>query len=150
MVTNTFTNGTTADATEVNTNFTESDGTLCFGGTLQTVAEATRYVPITGVNTTSYTTSKSGEILIPRAGTVQNLYVQANANSHDQSMVLTIFVNGIATSVIATVTAGSTAVFSDVSNTAAITAGQSVSLRVVLASGTGSVSDISYGVEIVS
>lgn len=72
------------------------------------------------------------KITLPYAGTLRNLRVQRTAQGAGGSCVATVMVNGVATSIVATMTAGSGGgLVSDLSNTATVALGDTVSVRFV-------------------
>lgn len=109
-------------------------------------AEATRYIPINGRITGGGNGAvHQSQSIIPRDGILTNLYAKANSNSHDQNYVVTVMINGVASALTVTITAGSTAVFSDTSNAPTVSAGDRVAYRVVLAAGTGAIDSVAFG-----
>jgi hypothetical protein len=106
-------------------------------GNASTVSSAlTRYVDSIDINATETSVGN----IIPLTGTLLNLYINVTANSlNSGTVVFTIMKNGSATSVTKTVNAGVTGIVSDTTNTASITAGDRITLRIVTSGSSGSV-----------
>lgn len=80
--------------------------------------------------------------LAPAAGTISKLYIKANGNTLDSATTVTLRKNGASTSLTATITAGSTSVFSDLSNTVSVAAGDVLAWQLTIAAGTGTLTGL--------
>ncbi len=102
---------------------------------------------VSGTNTTRYLTpghdgtaqtNNDRQIPMPRAGTLQNLFIEHNTPAgNGGSVFYTVLVNGVATA-ITTSLASTAASASDISNTVAVVAGDLVSIEVSKISSIGS------------
>jgi hypothetical protein len=71
-------------------------------------------------------------IFLPNACTLKNFYIRTNSQPATGSHVLTILKNGVATSIVVTIPAGSAAgVFSDTTNSVSFLAGDEISIQAV-------------------
>lgn len=75
-------------------------------------------------------TESPTQFVVPIAGTFKNLYVNAITNANTDNGTFTLRVNGASTSVVATVNALTTGIFSDTTHTAAVNAGDLVNLSI--------------------
>jgi hypothetical protein len=64
--------------------------------------------------------------IVPRSGTLQNLYVYSANNTSTTDVAVTVYVNSVATAITTTVTALTTGNFSDTTHTASVNAGDLV------------------------
>lgn len=83
------------------------------------------------------TTEGEAQWVAARSGTLKNLYVQATANTLDAGTPVTLRINGAPTTVTVTVPLGDVALHSDVANTAAVAAGDLISLEIDASGSTG-------------
>jgi hypothetical protein len=78
------------------------------------------------------------EMHAPRAGTIRNLYVRHNlANGNGNTVVYTLFVNGVATALSATLATGAVGFATDLVDSVAVAAGDRLVVRRVIAVGIG-------------
>jgi hypothetical protein len=103
--------------------------------------ESTRYATFIDLalaaSDTFSATESARQMIIPRAGTLKNLYVKTLATqASDAGLVLTVRVNGVDTGITITVAASAAAgVFSDTTHTAVVAAGDLLSLAATNLSG---------------
>jgi len=100
-------------------------------------------------NATLPTTESQGRFLVPKSGRVKSLFVKPRTNGLDVDAVLTLVKNGSDQAVVVTVTAGATTVFSDLTNSFSVAAGDELSIKCVIAAGTGTlvIESLSFLVE---
>jgi len=104
----------------------------------------TRYENSIGV----YDTEAKASFVIPKAGTIKNLYVQAATNTLNGNTVYTIVKNGTPTAVTLTI-ATTVLTGSDIVNTVAVSAGDYITIQVdTTASGSGAMTNRTIGFEI--
>ncbi len=85
------------------------------------------YSPLTQ-NTTNATESAVQQVM-PIAATIKNLYLNCNSNSNTGVFTVTLRVNGASSSLVVTVPASTTGVFSDTTHTVSVNAGDLVNLE---------------------
>ena len=92
----------------------------------------TRIVTIsgTGISTPfdTYSTGTNAGNLITDSGTLKNLTVNVELNSHTGTNYVTVYKNGVATTLKAAITAGTTGIFFDSTHTVSVVAGDIISL----------------------
>lgn len=88
---------------------------------------------------TTATTEANANVLIPVACRAYNLYVFATSNTFDGTLVCTVRKNGAGTTLTVTITAGSTATFSDLSNIVQFAAGDKICLETTENATTGTI-----------
>jgi len=117
----------------------ENQSTGFTGNSRQQIANGlTRYAPITGTvtpvasNTSAYTRS-----IVWRSGTIKNLYVRVSGNPGFTNSVLTILLDGVATSLNVTLNGATSG--QDLSDSFTVTAGQEIGVRIVTAGGANTV-----------
>lgn len=94
--------------------------------------------------TTSFSIFATGHVaLCPYAGVIKALFAEALTNSLSGTATITLMVNQVATALTVTITAGSTATFSDVSNSVAVSAGDQIGWRTITSAGTGTMIAVS-------
>jgi len=91
-------------------------------------------------------TEANVQALCPTAGTFKNLFILSSAPAAGQTLTATWRVNNADTALTCTVT-GTGTTCNDTTHTAACTAGQSYSLKLVTSATTGSLTSISGGIE---
>lgn len=102
-------------------------------------ANGTHYSDFSAALNASATETDVGNI-ITRAGTLRNLYIDPSSNTLNTGTgIFTIMVNGVASSIVVTISAGATTITSDTTHTASVTAGDRISIRGVLTGATGSI-----------
>lgn len=126
--------------------------TLMMGGNLVTsISAANTVYEGNGGNTCGTVTTAGCFIRSPISGTVKNFYLDVNAAGSGpgsgQSYTGTLYVNGSSTSVTCQIGPGQTAC-NDTTHTAAVTAGQSVSMQFVTSSGANSSISQGFSLEI--
>lgn len=75
------------------------------------------------------TTLGLGQLIMPTAGTLSNLYVNAKVNSNTSNTTVTLNVNGSTTTLVATVTASTTGAFSDTTHSVSVNAGDLITFQ---------------------
>lgn len=122
------------------------------GATVTQIGTASNnmYFPLMGLNYPTATLANV-EMVIERASTVRCFRGYVSANNLNQNATFTVMKNGAATSLTATVTAGSGAVtFADTSNSVAFAAGDKISVQVTgIGGATGNASVRRMQVEVV-
>lgn len=120
------------------------------GASAPATAGSTLYSTLTGEALTGQAVSGvNTRSVCPVAGTVGSFYVKAGTNTLNGSTVFTVRKNGADQTVTATITAGSTAVFSDTTHTFTVAAGDQLEVKVDgTASGSGGMSNATWGVVI--
>lgn len=104
--------------------------------TLATILPATTTYLIDN-NATLPTTESQGRFLVPKSGRVKSLFIKPRTNALDVNAIITLVKNGSDQTVVATVTAGATTVFSDLTHSFDVVAGDELSLKCVIGAGTG-------------
>lgn len=118
-------------------------------GEYTALATGTYYNAALHSNTNSSLTS-SVKSLCPVSGTVKNFRFRAGANTLNGNCVVTLLLNGVATSITVTITAGSTSKFSDTVNSFAISAGDELTIRAdATAASTGTMDGSAWCFEVV-
>jgi len=84
--------------------------------------------------------------LLPRAGTLRNLYVRASFNNLNGTTTITIMLNGVATSLQVVLAAGGLS-GSDTTHTVTIAAGDQISIRVVTGGSSGEIDNLITAME---
>ena len=137
---------------ELDTNFTDLDGRAhdtLIGETFGSVTASgnVAYCSFLGNSPGSISLEERHKTVCPAAGTINKFYFKSGVNTRTGDVVVTLLINGADSGISVTVTAGSTATFSDLVNTAAISAGGTLSLKVdATAAGTGSLTYNSWGI----
>jgi len=149
----TFTNGTVADADEVNSNFDAVNSLGIYGGGLYYSSSISynvnTYVPVNGISV-PHATEDYMKIVVPVSGVLKNFYVDVITNSLDGTMSFTIRKNGVNTDLEVTYSSSETGVKSDTSNTVSVSAGDVLSIRINTGGSTsGSASKINWGLQII-
>jgi hypothetical protein len=111
-------------------------------------AGSTVYMGLPGFNAASGTES-SRQTVVPLAGTIKNFYlVTTGAQPGDASLTVTLRKNGVDTGVTFTIAAGAAAaVFSDVTHSFTVVAGDLLTVKFVNASGSASATIAGYSAE---
>ncbi len=108
-------------------------GTMMLSGLSDNTAvnNTTLYFPLTGTTAGAATDVQAGlRSLISRAGTIKNLYVKISvALGSGKTGTVTIYKNGIATTLVATLSVGPT-LFSNISNSFTVAAGDELGVQV--------------------
>lgn len=116
-------------------------GIIAFGNNSLAAAAGTRFLDQWS-STTTAGTAEADPIVMPRAGTLRNLFVSHQAAvGNGNSIVYTVRVNGVNTTLTVTLASGAIAQASDLVNTVAVAQGDRVTLSAVkaLALGNGAV-----------
>ena len=94
-------------------------------------ASSTQYHTFAGLDSLFNADESSRQMLVPVAGTLSKFYVRTNGSQYiDGSLILTVRVNGVDTGITITIPAGATmATFSDTTHTAAVVAGDLISIK---------------------
>jgi hypothetical protein len=134
----TVTDDAGGDRTIVTIPGVDTDNALLFFGAQNIAASAdTRYIT-PGSDQGTAPVTDDFQLPVPRAGTLRRLYVRHNAAiGNGNSVVYAILINGVATGLTVTLATGAVGQASDLINTAAVVAGDRVSLRAVKALGIG-------------
>lgn len=87
------------------------------------------------------------DIIVPRTGTLKNMYVRCSANTLNGDAVVQADINGVGTALQVTLAAGVLS-GSDLVNEVAVTAGQRVSIEIWDMAGAGQIDDLRATFEI--
>jgi hypothetical protein len=106
-------------------------GLLSFSGAHTGAAGAvTSYLANSGADASSIMLTVAQGFPVPGDGRVlRNLRIHCPANALGAGLVAKVYINGVATTVTATVTTGSTALFKDTTHTVALAADDLIDLR---------------------
>ena len=109
---------------------TRSAASVLVGMGLALSSTATRYLAFIGTSSTATESTISQPL--PVAGTLKNLYIKlsSNAGTTGNGYTFTVFKNGVATSIVVTIT-GTATTGSDLVNTTTFVAGDTISIRAV-------------------
>jgi len=107
----------------------------------------TEYFGLGGI-TIANSTEVLTNIPIAKAGTLQNFRVWVGTNTLDIATVFTVRINGVDTGITLTFAATGIGEQTDLVNTAAIVAGDDLTVSVVTAAGTGIMDGINYSIEL--
>lgn len=120
------------------------------GAASPTTPGASYYSTLTGQALTGQAASTvSTRSVCPVAGTARSLYVKAGTNTLNGATVFTVRKNGVDQALTVTVTAGSTAIFSDTTNTFSVAAGDQLEIKADgTASGSGVMTNATWGIVI--
>jgi hypothetical protein len=122
---------------------------LMGNGVVNTIAlSSTAYMALPGFNASS-ATEGSRQSVIPLAGTIKNFYVvTGNAQPGDGALTITLRKNGVDTAVTITIAAGAASnVFTDLTHSFTVVAGDLLSIKFVNASASASAQIGGYAVE---
>ena len=124
-------------------------GSSIFGGNISAITDSADgwVLGIDQIQTSADSSENDVEIVMPMAGTIKNFYVNVVSNSNNRNITLTIRRNGASTGVVATITASTSGGFSDTANSQAFVAGDRIAILINNATGTGTASDIRWGME---
>lgn len=116
---------------------TDSDSTVLTWGNANVGAAAdTRFLSPGRDNSAVALVVDVTQIPAPRAGTLRRLYVRHNtAGGNGNSVVYTVLINGAATGITVTIPSGAVGQVADLVNTAAVVAGDRISLQLAKALG---------------
>lgn len=117
---------------------TAADGSavIAFGNDNISALADTRFLDPYWSSRTAVTTII--DIAAPRAGTLRNLFIRHNAAvGNGNSVVYTVMVNGVATTLTATLATGAVGQSSDLVNSAVVAQGDRIAVRAVKALGLG-------------
>lgn len=110
-----------------------SSAILAWGNSSIVAGADTRFLDC-WYNQAAAPTAQIGNIVMPRAGTLQNFFARHNAAiGNGNSVVYTVFLNGVATLITATLATGAIGQASDLVNTVAVAQGDIVIVRAVKA-----------------
>lgn len=144
-----YTTSGTPTSTQMNTSVEYVGGTTdesqimgCTGSTFIAGSGADEFVGVSGENVVSSADSISRQ-LIGTAGTIKNLYINADSVVSAGSIIFTLMVNGVASALTCTMNVASSTA-NDTTHTVAVAAGDTLSLRIDYTGLTG-VSVINYG-----
>lgn len=71
-------------------------------------------------------TKAERQFVVPATGTISKLYVNATSNASTTSVTITLNVNGVNSALVTTITAATTGIFSDLTHTVSVTAGDTI------------------------
>jgi hypothetical protein len=101
-----------------------------------TTASATRYL---GAANTAVSSTDVARVVVTRAGTLQNLYVKASANTWSGTVTFTVMKNGSNTAITAQLTGSGVTSASDTTHTVSVAPGDTLALSMVTSSGSGTI-----------
>ena len=111
---------------------------LTFGSDSIGAGADTRFLP-PGFDDATAPTASEAQYVVPRAGTLQNMYVRHNAaNGNGNSVNYTIRINGVATAFTLSLASGAVGQASDLVTTVAVAAGDLIDVTAVKALAIGS------------
>lgn len=117
------------------------------GATTAIAFGTTTYLGVATSNTSANTTETNRKTRFRHATTLKNLCVNCISNSLDGSDVITVRKNGADTSITVTIGAAATGFFEDTSNTASISSGDDVNIKIVTGGTTGTHSCTVYALQ---
>jgi hypothetical protein len=131
------------------TNTNTGDNFILTGAPVQGNAGTSGALRYIGFSDNQFTTTEtSRRVFIPKACTLKNFYVRTSGTQPASgNHVLTILKNGVATSIVVTIPAGSSAgIFSDITNQEAFAQGDEISIQAVNNASTTSAIIVSYSI----
>jgi hypothetical protein len=99
-------------------------------------ASATRYL---GAANTAVNSSDVARVVVTRAGTLQNLYIKASANTFSGTVTFTVMKNGSNTALTAQLTGSGVTTASDTTHSVSVAAGDVLALSMVTSAGSGTI-----------
>jgi hypothetical protein len=123
---------------------------MCFSGAhLGAAGAATSYLANSGADAATPVLAAAQGFPAPSSGRVlRNLRIRCPANPLAANLVATVYINGAASTLTATVTTGSTALFTDSANTVALATGDLIDLRLDSTAGTAVTASVIATIEV--
>ncbi len=118
--------------------------------TVAVAAGEIHYVPILGISGVKYVAENDAMMMyFPRSGAIRNLYARAGTNGSNGQTLVNVIINGFTATPNVGIGAGSTALGSDLANSATFSAGNRICFVIANQGDAGSVQNVAISAELI-